>query len=184
MRYKAEYAPQYILDPETFSWDVLTDEVRGRLDVLGAGRYLSLSQERITSAMMKEEVGDATTITLSNREMQAYEVADTTPTPSSASKAKSDPDDSSDDDEALSDPEIPLYKRNIPGIMTVSQVESEVDLDHIRLRLRGMEAETGMLVGWDEGSLDDVPVTGIKSKIAELVAAVGPVLAAEMVVSF
>lgn len=43
MRYKADYHPQYLLDPETYAWDALDDDLRRRLDVRP---YVSLSAER------------------------------------------------------------------------------------------------------------------------------------------
>ncbi|KAF2016875.1 arginine-tRNA-protein transferase 1 [Aaosphaeria arxii CBS 175.79] len=43
MRYKGEYKPSYILDPETYNWDPLDGELRELFD---AKPYVSLSRER------------------------------------------------------------------------------------------------------------------------------------------
>ncbi|OBT42814.1 hypothetical protein VE00_08171 [Pseudogymnoascus sp. WSF 3629] len=43
MKYKADYHPQYILDPEKYTWDLLDDDLKLRMD---ARRYVSLSSEK------------------------------------------------------------------------------------------------------------------------------------------
>ena len=43
MRYKADYHPQYILDPKSYGWDLLDDDLKLRM---GARHYVSLSSER------------------------------------------------------------------------------------------------------------------------------------------
>ncbi|KAL3422443.1 arginine-trna-protein transferase 1 [Phlyctema vagabunda] len=42
MRYKGDYAPSYILDPESYDWDLLDSDFKKKLD---QQKYLSLSQE-------------------------------------------------------------------------------------------------------------------------------------------
>ena len=43
MKYKVDYYPQYILDPESYTWDLLDDDIKRRLDVR---KYVSLSREK------------------------------------------------------------------------------------------------------------------------------------------
>ncbi|KAG9626450.1 arginine-tRNA-protein transferas-like protein 1, partial [Aureobasidium melanogenum] len=43
MRYKGDYKPQYVLDPETYDWDPLDGELR---ELMGQQKYVSLSRER------------------------------------------------------------------------------------------------------------------------------------------
>lgn len=43
MRYKGDYKPQYVLDPETYEWDPLEGEVR---ELMAQQKYVSLSRER------------------------------------------------------------------------------------------------------------------------------------------
>jgi arginine-tRNA-protein transferase len=43
MRYKGDYTPQYILDPESYNWDPLDDEMKSKLD---STKYVSLSREK------------------------------------------------------------------------------------------------------------------------------------------
>ncbi|OBT52628.1 hypothetical protein VE04_07170 [Pseudogymnoascus sp. 24MN13] len=54
MKYKADYHPQYILDPEKYTWDLLDDDLKLRMD---ARRYVSLSSEKALGipAPTKEE---------------------------------------------------------------------------------------------------------------------------------
>lgn len=54
MKYKADYHPQYILDPEKYTWDLLDEDLKLRMD---ARRYVSLSSEKARGipAPTKEE---------------------------------------------------------------------------------------------------------------------------------
>ncbi|KAE8452796.1 hypothetical protein EG329_013068 [Mollisiaceae sp. DMI_Dod_QoI] len=159
MRYKGDYSPQYILDPESFTWDLLSSDVKKKLDKT---KYLSLSLEKVSEEKHTEQAA----------------VSDD---PNDVSMAELvDDNGDSDDDQVVSDPDIPLFSRGVPGVMTKEQLLEEVDLDHVRLRVRGTNAETCDLVGWDESELDST--NSVKGIIAELAAAVGPECAKEMVV--
>lgn len=70
----------------------------------------------------------------------------------------------------------------MPGIMTSYQLETEIDLDRIKLKIRGQLAESADLVSWDTSSINDP--NSIKGIISELASAVGPILSAEMCVTF
>lgn len=75
----------------------------------------------------------------------------------------------------------------MPGILTRHDLlnpspDLEISLDDILLSVRGQQAVTSDLVGWAEGSVDDV--NSIKCIIGDLVAAVGWELAGGMEVSF
>lgn len=54
MKYKADYHPQYILDPEKYTWDLLDEDLKLCMD---ARRYVSLSSEKARGipAPTKEE---------------------------------------------------------------------------------------------------------------------------------
>lgn len=43
MRYKGDYTPQYLLDPDSYDWDLLDSELKKKLD---EKKFVSLSQER------------------------------------------------------------------------------------------------------------------------------------------
>jgi len=91
-------------------------------------------------------------------------------------------DESDEEDGPLSEPDKPIFERSTPGLMTKEQILAEVDLDHIKIRVRDTEAETGDLVNWDTSDIGST--RSIKGIIAELVAAVGAECAKEMVVYF
>jgi arginine-tRNA-protein transferase len=94
-----------------------------------------------------------------------------------------DPDnDDGDEDSPVPDPEKPVFERSMPGLLTKELIIAEGDLDHIKIRLRNTEAETGDLIGWETWDIGSM--TSIKGIIAELVAVVGLEAAREMVVSF
>jgi arginine-tRNA-protein transferase len=187
MRYKGEYAPQYVLDPETYAWDRLSDDVKKLMDVK---KYVCLSKERAAPSGAEDASADPMDVEI----MTSAATASTSdPKPGLEVEGGSDEDgdgdgdddeddDDDDDDAPVPNPTMPLYDRGIPGIMTRAQLLQDVDLDHIKLRIGETEAETCMLVDWEERSLDST--MSIKARIAELVAAVGKDLAEEMVISF
>jgi len=178
MRYKAEYAPQHILDPLSYSWDLLTDEVKKKLDTR---KFLSLSKDGLSTSDATLEIRRDP---LSNDEIAVDNIPPSVPASSENKEADSgsDGDSTSSSEPPILDPDIPIYSRPFAGVLTKEQLLAEVDLDHIKLKVRGLEAETNCLVGWDESDIDSA--SSMKGMIAELAAAVGVELAAEMVVSF
>ena len=159
MRYKADYAPQYILDPESYSWDPLDEEMKKRLD---SEKFVSLSQT-------PSEVGSIG--------KSATMVAN----PMDAENIDNDNDDPGDGS-PVPLPDLPLFARSMPGILTKSQLLTGIDLDHIKLRIHGQEAETCDLMHWETKEMDNP--NSIKGIIADLVAAVGVDLGNEMIVAF
>jgi hypothetical protein len=117
-------------------------------------------------------------------------VAPLTPTPANPTDDSTDTDmddpdfdgQSNEEDGPVPDPEKPIFERSIPGILTKEQIFAEVDLDHIKIRVRDTEAETGDLVSWETSDMGST--RSIKGIIAELVAAVGAEAAGDMVVYF
>jgi len=162
MRYKGDYHPQYILDPESYTWDVLDEDFRRRLD---ARKYVSMSLEK--------EQG-----------LPAEAVSKHDPLPDTKDNLETAKDNgevmSSDEDIHIEDK--PLSERNMPGIMTREQLATDVDLDHITLRMKRRTAKTSDLLGWDTFSINNPH--SMKCIIADLVSAIGPALAADMCVAF
>jgi arginyl-tRNA---protein transferase len=154
MRYKGDYSPQYMLDPETYAWNPLDDDMKRRLD---ENEYLNLSREHCPQKISEDASSAAT------EDMDIDE-------------------EDSDDESAQSGPDRPLFARSMPGILTRTQLLTEVDLDHINIRLRGLKAQTCDLVSWEESDIDNVH--SMKGIIAELAAAVGVALSREMTVGF
>jgi arginine-tRNA-protein transferase len=156
MRYKADYSPQFILDPELYGWDLMDDELKKKLD---DKRYLSMSRERVGGENCMTQTPSV------EGEMDVL-----------------DEGEDSDDDAPVPNPDLPLFARSIPGILTKNQLLTEIDIDHIKLRIHGQEAETCDLVSWNEWNIDDPQ--SIKGILAELVAAVGADLSKVMIVTF
>ncbi|KAL1305172.1 hypothetical protein AAFC00_002093 [Neodothiora populina] len=59
MKYKGEYKPQYVLDPESYEWNLLDDRLRGLLD---KQKYVSLSVEegKKSTRTSSEDLGEVT----------------------------------------------------------------------------------------------------------------------------
>lgn len=145
MRYKIDYMPQYILDPEALVWDKLTKDV---LKLLDEKPFVSLYQERSSgSEKEKEKAGDEQST-------------------SDSLKGEQLPDKDEDEEDQS------LFHSTMPGIASLEDME-DVDLDHIVLKGKqtGPLYETSDIVGWDTSRIDDFP--GIKAGVAELVAALG-----------
>ena len=94
----------------------------------------------------------------------------------SADRVK-DHDEYEDGDDSTS-----LFRDGMPGVMTLTEVKDQVDLDGMSVRVRGSQAYAADLVGWDKGSVEDT--RSIKGIIAELVATLGPELAQKLVITF
>jgi len=162
MRYKGDYSPQYMLDPESYNWNLLDDSLKQKLD---KNSYVSLSH--IASNTRSEDESHSTL-------------------PSSAGASQTDagaPDDPVDENEdgPVPFPDLPIFARNMPGILTKTQILTESDLDHVKISLWGEEAETSDLISWAVDDIDSV--NSLKGMIAELVGAVGADLAADMIVA-
>ncbi|KAF2655918.1 hypothetical protein K491DRAFT_704316 [Lophiostoma macrostomum CBS 122681] len=152
MRYKGEYKPSYLLDPETYDWNPLDGELRTLLD---SKTYVSLSRER------RQKEGRRETRTAPDGENE------------------SDSDSSADDLEKYPHPSaaeagkavqggMSLFELKVPGVMTVEEIEQQVDLDRQSFKIQGRIVEAQDLVPWDQGDLRDGGT--LKGVVGELVA--------------
>ncbi|KAG9248582.1 arginine-tRNA-protein transferas-like protein 1 [Calycina marina] len=135
MKYKGDYSPQHMLDPESYGWDLLDQHMKQRLD---EHKYVSMSSNTSSSGDKEEDC-------------------------------------------IVPNPDLPIFLRGVPGVLTKEQILAEVDLDGIRIKIFDQEAEACDLITWREDDMDSVKT--LKGSIAELVATVGSDLAAEMVVA-
>ncbi|KAJ0165511.1 Arginyl-tRNA--protein transferase 1 [Colletotrichum tanaceti] len=159
MRYKMDYTPQYILDPETLTWDLVDKRVT---DLLDKKKYLSLSKEKSDSP------GDDGLKETAERTTEDSELTGETPM-----------DESNDDDV-----DTFLFNTGMPGVMSLEEIRSFDQMDRLLLRIdgSGMLFRTCDLVAWQR---QDVGASGsLKAGIAELVAALGPALVNDLVVDF
>lgn len=147
MRYKIDYLPQYMLDPESLQWDLLGPEILALLDKKS---FVSYSEEK------KRQVNGVADENATEEEKMA------------------DPDD-----------EEPLYLfgTDMPGIPSLEEM-AKVDMDDIPLRIGGVEGnfKTSDLVIWATQTLS--LEGGLKTRIAEFVAAMGPELVGTLCLDF
>ena len=105
MKYKAEYRPQHVLDPESLEWNPLDGELCSLLD---RKRYVSLSRERRLKQSVPDSTFDASVST-----NQHSEVDPCSEVPYPTAKEASD---------AVSDG-VSLFDLKIPGVMTEAEIE-------------------------------------------------------------
>lgn len=146
MRYKIDYMPQYILDPQALVWDKLTKDV---LKLLDKKPFVSLYLERSKAS---EEVKE--------------QVVDDQSTSDHLQRPELFPDSLGDEEEKS------IFHSTMPGIASLKEME-EVNLDHVALKGKrlGPLYQMSDIIGWDSSTIDDFP--GIKAEVAELVAALG-----------
>ncbi|ROT40259.1 arginyl-tRNA-protein transferase [Sodiomyces alkalinus F11] len=156
MRYKIDYMPQYILDPETLQWDLLDKHV---LKLLDENAYVSLSAER----RKKDKGGDDGT----NEDSDGSEDTGTAESGSERDGRESKL----------------LFDTDMPGIATLDEIAA-LDLDQMALRVdkSGPLFVTSDLVVWNTQTVS--ADGGIKSGIAELIAAIGPDLVDSLCLDF
>ncbi|OAL23227.1 hypothetical protein AYO22_06277 [Fonsecaea multimorphosa] len=169
MRYKATFTPTYILDPESYEWNLFDDKYRQELD---KRKYVSPSRDRKYGVDAAESTNHQAAVTA-------------TPDLSTAPKTTKERGRMFDDeqdlefDEAPSDeedaeiPEGSLFDYEIPGVLTKDEV-IRLDLDHWRLLVGKSLIELEDLRDWEAGKIDD-PDT-MKGMAAELAAVTGPKL--------
>ncbi|CAM1509204.1 Fc.00g029430.m01.CDS01 [Cosmosporella sp. VM-42] len=150
MRYKMDYSPQYILDPESLAWDPFDRVI---LDLLDKKSFVSLSLER-------EKTAGAPTPLLADEDEEIDGEARV-----DAAELQSD--------EPVDEEDPWLFNSKMPGILPLSYMVT-LDMDHIALRVAedGPLYETCDLVSWGTKNTDHWP--GLKATVAELVAAIGP----------
>jgi arginine-tRNA-protein transferase len=161
MKYKMDYSPQYVLDPETLVWDHVDKDVLALFDTK---HYLSLSRER--KGLGESDGTGAGGVDVTGR-----------PNPDPNIDMVDETESEADDDAAF------LLTSDMPGIPSLAQMR-EVDMDSVLIR--SDYADTlflaSDLVVWRQQDVKDFP--SIKSKIAELVAAIGPDLMEDFCLDF
>ncbi|CAO2651333.1 Nn.00g096300.m01.CDS01 [Neocucurbitaria sp. VM-36] len=163
MKYKGDYKTQHVLDPETYEWNPLDDELRGLLD---RKTYVSLSRER-RRKHTKESSAKAEDSAADKDAQEPNDLSDyPLPTAMEGGAAVSDG--------------MSLFDLKVPGLMTVEEIEEKLDLGTMPIRVGGRTAEAQDLVSWDRGDLRNPQ--SIKGIIGELVACLGPEAAWQVVV--
>lgn len=165
MRYKIDYSPQYVLDPETLEWDHLDKEA---LAIFDKKHYVSLSRER---AGLVDHEGDQEK-KVNGHLKDGDLVAD-----DAASQDNNTGIDSEEEGESF------LLNSDMPGIPSLEEMEA-VDMDTLLLRLDQGDHFflASDLVVWENEKISQYGT--LKSRIAELVAAIGPDLMGEVCIDF
>ncbi|KAL5375461.1 hypothetical protein DPSP01_011161 [Paraphaeosphaeria sporulosa] len=162
MRYKGEYRPQYVLDPESLTWDPLEGELRALLD---KKRYVSLSRERRLKEAVQGTGDDA--VEPSQNETEPDPCSDFPyPTAKEASDAVSDG--------------VSLFDLKIPGVMTEDEIKQH-PLGEQRISGRNQIFVAEDLMAWEGGDIRDRSFKGIT---AEVVAVLGPDVAKQVIIGF
>ncbi|PTU19565.1 hypothetical protein P175DRAFT_0441917 [Aspergillus ochraceoroseus IBT 24754] len=143
MRYKGSFRPQYILDPESYTWDPLDDELTKKLDHTP---YVSLSRDRKLAAADTSTQGAVAGSAGTSAEAKA--------------------------DEEINDVDVSLFDLHMPGVMTLDEIKSSLDLDNWLLLVHGSFVNMNDLVGWETMPIDDPQ--SVKGIVAELAATLGP----------
>lgn len=170
MRYKIEYKPQYVLDPEDLQWYLLDKDALALFDT---GHYVCLSRKGDATAPntgQTPDPGSNSTSTATGDSSSPPSLTETTTEDSSDASA-------SDEEDAF------LLASNMPGIPSLAEMQ-QVDMDGLVLRSDFSDSliVASHLVIWDT---EDIAQFGtLKSRIAELVAAVGPDLLGEVCIDF
>lgn len=181
MRYKIDYHPQYVLDPEALTWDLLDDEA---LAIFDKKHYVSLSEERqgraggnpSDSGIDKENI-DKKDVGEGNDEATDTEMD----SPGDDKEDKDKDEDEDEEEEEIDD--ISLFQSDMPGIKSITEIE-DIDLDHIQVVSDNTNKHfyTGEANIWDLSSIRDIG--SLKSRIAELAAAIGPDLIPQICLDF
>lgn len=115
MRYKNQYQPSYLLDPETYTWDPLDADYLSRLS---ARKYVSLSQERQLNLPPHKltNVDELGLDSESLRQLQKYQ----------------------QEAGLCHKSESSAFASRMPGLMSLKEVEDTVDLGKWTLKLGNM----------------------------------------------
>ncbi|PVI05842.1 arginine-tRNA-protein transferase 1 [Periconia macrospinosa] len=160
MRYKGEYKPQHVLDPESFEWNPLEGELRSLLD---KKPYVSLSRERRRKEVHDKE-NPLTEFVPEDDDYSDYPLKTAAAAGSAVKRGKS------------------LFELKMPGVMTAEEISQEYPLDQQLITARGKLFEAEDLMAWEDGDIKDPK--SLKGIIAELVACLGPDVAKDVVVAF
>lgn len=130
MKYKGDYKTQHVLDPETYEWNPLDDELRGLLDKKA---YVSLSRERRqrkAETRSTEHADDdaAKDANLEQTDLSDYKLPNAAESGSAVAKGMS------------------LFDLKVPGLMTVEEIEEQLDLGAMPIRVGSRTAEAQVCV--------------------------------------
>ncbi|KAH6645803.1 arginine-tRNA-protein transferase [Truncatella angustata] len=163
MRYKIDFKPQYVLDPDHHVWLPLDKEALKLFDEKG---YLHLPS---APPQLHSNIDPRT-------ENTPIEVGD-----SHAMDENDDAEDDDDGDDDDDDDDKPLLASNMPGLPSLDVLQ-RIPLDIIPVRLKYGMLSAGDVFQWEDEDITDAKTA--KGMIAELVAATGPDLMLQWALDF
>jgi arginine-tRNA-protein transferase len=132
MRYKGDYSPQHVLDPESYEWSPLDGELRSLLDKKS---YVSLSREQRRKQTSLAQSGDKVAGVKSDETDD--DSMDDYPLPTAAEGG-----------DAVSNG-MSLFDLKVPGLMTAEEIEEHFDLGSVPIKIGGRMAEAQVGTGTD-----------------------------------
>lgn len=132
MRYKSDYKPQSVLDPETYDWTPLDAELNSLLD---SKKYVSLSRERQKGDNLRPFNG----ATSGAPDPPISEPADLQPIPTENALDEAQLEYVPSDPKDAADGSMSLLTMKMPGIMSAEDLQEQIEIDKIRILLRGGE---------------------------------------------
>ncbi|SZF04013.1 unnamed protein product [Blumeria hordei] len=159
MRYKGDYSPQYILDPESYLWYLFAKDIKHQLDT---SKCLGFSKE-------KSEIS----------ELSSNAMSPSSPGGSTEQEGSTADNRTSDSDEDL-DLDVPVFALGMPGILTRDELLSQVDLDEVIIEVDNLRTKASCLIGWQRSNINSN--LSVKGFIAGLVATVGPDMLSKIVI--
>lgn len=133
MRYKGDYKPQYVLDPETYEWNVLDAGLRSLLDQKA---YVSPSREGRIAAKTSGDVSE--------------HLAGNNPAPKKESEGDDEPEYRLPNPKDAADANESLLSLGMPGIADATELEKQMDLGEVKILLRaGLLVETRVSIWFD-----------------------------------
>ena len=117
------------LDPESYSWHPLDDEYLRRLD---SNKYVSLSREHRLG--INSLTGSSSNDHDIRQDAEGKDVSGHSSNQESTDSAAHA--QHSDNTEGDNKADESIFKVGMPGIMTPDELSKEVDLDHVRIKLR------------------------------------------------
>ncbi|KAF3011519.1 Arginyl-tRNA--protein transferase 1 [Neopestalotiopsis sp. 37M] len=175
MRYKIDFKPQFVLDPERYVWRPLDSEALKLFDARG---YLHLSSEDESLKPPVEPISEAEDQSVVIEDSGAPEGEDGEDEDEDVEDADNDEDDDEDDDEENN---ISLLQSNMPGLASID-ILRQAPLDLIPVRLNNGVLSAGDLFQWDDEDITDAKSP--KGMVADMVAATGPELLLQWALDF
>lgn len=161
MKYKGDFNPQSVLDPESYEWHPLDAGMKTRLD---KQKYISPFREQCGVAYPPSAAYPTPTSNAGESQSGTQELVE------QDTERDEDGEESEEEDDDM-DQHVSIFDTEMPGILTKQAVQNQVNLDNIKIQIFGANYVTSDLVSWEEDGNDDPK--SLKSLFTGFAAAVG-----------